>query len=166
MARPTKLTPETQKKITDAIRLGATYKLASQYAAISYDAFNEWMAKGEQAQSGAYCQFRHAVKEAEGAAAVGWLAKIEKAASDGTWQAAAWKLERLHAEDYGRSVTTIQGDKDRPLEMNAHVTDNGLVGELAALLNTLGARAARLSDGGSPLPLDDQGATESTPAAG
>jgi hypothetical protein len=115
MARPTKLTPETQKKITDAIRLGATYKLASQYAGISYDAFNEWMAKGEQAQTGAYCQFRHAVKEAEGAAAVGWLAKIEKAASDGTWQAAAWKLERLHGDDYALTQKMRHGgDPDAP----------------------------------------------------
>jgi hypothetical protein len=109
------LTPETQKKITDAIRLGATYKLAAQYAGISYDAFNEWMVKGEQAQTGAYCQFRHAVKEAEGAAAVGWLAKIEKAASDGTWQAAAWKLERLHGDEYALTQKMRHGgDPDAP----------------------------------------------------
>jgi len=36
-----------------------------------------------QAKIGAYFQFFHAVKEAEGAAAVGWLAKIERAANDG-----------------------------------------------------------------------------------
>jgi hypothetical protein len=46
--------------------------------------------------------FHDAVKEAEGKATVGWLAKIEKAASEGNWTAAAWKLERRYPNDYGR----------------------------------------------------------------
>ena len=110
--RPSKLTPETQKKITDAIRLGATYKLAAQYAGITYETFNNWMNAGRESKSGTFFQFFHAVKEAEGAAAVGWLAKIEKAANDGTWQAAAWKLERLHGDDYAPTQKHRHGGDD------------------------------------------------------
>lgn len=96
MARPSKYTPETAKKITDAIRLGATFGLACQYAGISEDTFARWREK--------YADFAEAVKEAEGAGVVGWLAKIEKAANEGTWQAAAWKLERRYPREYGRTV--------------------------------------------------------------
>lgn len=96
MARPTKLTPETQDRIVTAIRLGATYELAAQYGGIHYDTFRVWMDK--------YPAFSEAIKKAEGEALVGWLAKIEKAANDGAWQAAAWKAERRYPHVYGRTV--------------------------------------------------------------
>lgn len=76
--------------------MGATYELACQYANITYETFNQWM-KGKP-------EFSEAIKEAEGRAVVGWLAKIEKAANDGSWQAAAWKLERRYPSTYGRTV--------------------------------------------------------------
>jgi transposase len=96
MARKSKYTPEVVKKITDAIRLGATYELAASYAGIAQSTFFEWMNTKPE--------FAEQVKEAEGAGAMQWLAKIEKAASDGNWQAAAWKLERRYPERYGRTV--------------------------------------------------------------
>jgi hypothetical protein len=115
MARPTKLTPELQKKVIEAIRLGATYELAAAYAGIHYDTFHRWMTKGKEAQSGAFCVFYEDVSQADGVAVVGWLAKIEKAASDGAWQAAAWKLERRHPEGYGPQVKMRHGgDPDNP----------------------------------------------------
>jgi hypothetical protein len=43
--------------------------------------------------------------------------------------------------------TQISGDKENPLEMNAHVSDAGLVSELTALLNMLSQRT--LGDGSS-----------------
>lgn len=98
--RPTQRTPENAKKITDAVRMGATYGLACNYAGISEDTFARWRE--------ADADFAAAIKEAEGAAAVGWLAKIEKAANEGTWQAAAWKLERRYPEQYGRQVQSVQ----------------------------------------------------------
>lgn len=120
--RPTKLTPETQKKITEAIRLGATYKLACQYAGLAYNTFNEWMKAGDVATSGRFRDFNDAVKLAEGAAVVGWLAKIEKAASDGTWQAAAWKLERLHGDDYALTQKHRHGGDDDALPIRTEGT--------------------------------------------
>lgn len=97
MGRRSKYTPETVKKLTDAIKLGATYELACGYAGISFETFRQWRDRKPA--------FLDAIKAAEGVAAVGWLAKIEKAASDGTWQAAAWKLERRYPEEYGRQGT-------------------------------------------------------------
>jgi hypothetical protein len=113
--RPSKLNAETRKKITDAIRMGASYKIAAAYAGVSYDALNDWMNRGQEATSGQYFQFCQAVKEAQGAGAVAWLAKIEKAATDGAWQAAAWKLERIFPDDYALTQKhRIGGDADAP----------------------------------------------------
>jgi transposase len=107
--RPSKLTPETQQKIVQAITLGATYELAAAYGGIHYDTFNEWMKLGAIGKK-PYSDFSEAVKEAEGRAAVGWLAKIEMAANDGNWQAAAWKLERRYPHSYGRQVQEHAGE--------------------------------------------------------
>ena len=92
--RKTKNTPETVSKLVQAIKLGATYALASSYAGISHDTFHNWMNTKPE--------FFDAVKEAEGAGAVQLLARIQKEATDGAWQAAAWILERRHPEMYGR----------------------------------------------------------------
>lgn len=99
MARRSKYTPDVVKRLTDAIRLGATYELACGYAGIGVSTFYDWL----QAKP----EFSEAIKEAEGGAAVGWLARIEQAAKDGTWQAAAWKLERRYPEQYGRQVVDV-----------------------------------------------------------
>lgn len=103
MARPTKYEPELVKRVCDAIRLGATYQLACHYGGISYQTFCEWR--------NAKQEFSDAVKAAEGQAAVGWLAKIEVAASDGNWQAAAWKLERRYPDSYGKTRIAIEHDE-------------------------------------------------------
>jgi hypothetical protein len=96
MARPTKYTPDTVDRICEAISMGATYDLAAGYGGISYETFNTWRSEKPA--------FSDAVKAAEAKAAVGWLTKIEDAAKDGAWQAAAWKLERRYPQDYGRTV--------------------------------------------------------------
>ena len=93
---PTKRTPDNARKIIDAIKLGATYELAAAYAGMSYETFNEWRK--------ADVEFFDAIKQAEGQAAVLLLSKIEQAATDGNWQAAAWKLERRYPKMYGRTV--------------------------------------------------------------
>lgn len=111
--RPTKYTPETVEKILKAIAVGAPYTHACNFASVGFDAFNEWRAK--------YPEFAERIKEAEGKAVTGWLAKIEKAASDGNWQAAAWKLERRYPEEFGRrdkvqiDVNKLDADIEREL---------------------------------------------------
>lgn len=97
MAKPgpkSKYTPETVKKILNAIAVGAPYVHACGYAGISQDTFERWRAK--------HAEFAEAIKNAEGKAVVGWLDKIEKAAAEGNWQAVAWKLERRYHEHFGR----------------------------------------------------------------
>jgi hypothetical protein len=99
--RKTKYTPETVDKLTQAIRLGATYKLACDYAGIDVSTFHDWVNTKPE--------FSAAIKDAEGKGALGWLAKIEQAASDGNWQAAAWKLERRYPQMYGKQALEVTG---------------------------------------------------------
>jgi hypothetical protein len=110
--RRTKYTPETVEKITQAIRLGATYRLACDYAGISEETFAQWRNTKPE--------FSEAVKAAEGEGAIKWLALIDRAANgitdkDGnlvqapSWQAAAWKLERRYPQMYGRQAIEISG---------------------------------------------------------
>lgn len=85
-------TPERIQKISDGIKLGMTKKLAAQYSGIAVGTYWKWMrTKGER-----YDALRQAVQEAEAAGAAALLAKVHKAANDGTWSAAAWMLERVY----------------------------------------------------------------------
>jgi len=131
--RPTKLNEETQARIVQGIMLGGTYELSAKYGGVSYNTFNEWMKRGaaENARRVSpsvkehtakwnneqpFVEFYEAIKEAEGEAAILWLAKIEKAAID-HWQAAAWKLERRYPNDYGRQVQDlhVMGKEEEPI---------------------------------------------------
>lgn len=92
-------------KLIAAILLGATYELAAQYAGISADTFDRWRSKARTAKPGTpLATLRDRLREAEGKAAVTWLRQIEKAAKEGNWNAAAWKLERRYPELYGRVI--------------------------------------------------------------
>lgn len=99
MARPTKYSPEVVAKIIQAIDMGATQELAAGFGGISTDTFHVWRDR--------YPDFAAKLREAEGRAAVKWLAKIEAAATD-DWKAAAWKLERRHPHAYGKTVSEQQ----------------------------------------------------------
>jgi hypothetical protein len=140
MARPTKLTAEVQKTITDAIAIGATYQAAAEYAGISYDTFNAWM-RDERPK---FRQFSEAVVAANARARINLLARIQKAAQgtenkDGDWRAAAWVLERRFGDEYGQTVKF------------GKMSDDELRAYIAAQLERVGAgdsgsEAARAAD--------------------
>jgi hypothetical protein len=108
-------------KLEQAVSVGATYELAALYAGISPATFQRWRARAKTAQDGtALARLRDRLLAAEGRAAITWLARIEQAATDGNWQAAAWKLERRYPEQFGRTgvqkvaLTDASGEKPLP----------------------------------------------------
>jgi transposase len=119
--RPTKLTPEVQDKLVNAIKVGATYEHAADYAGIDYSTLRRWIEKGQKAKSGPFCELCDAIKRAEGGAVVWWSTQIDLAAKEGNWQAAAWKLERRYPEIYGRRVQSVEhsGKGGKPIEVRA-----------------------------------------------
>jgi hypothetical protein len=110
-----------------AIEKGATYAIACGFAGIGYNTFNEWRKRAEGLLNlteeelathpdKAYVDFYWRVKEVECFAAMKWLDKIESAANI-HWQAAAWKLERRHPEEYAKP------EKDKPQENDTSLVD-------------------------------------------
>jgi predicted nucleic acid-binding protein len=92
MARPTKYTPEVVDAILDALRAGNTRRASVAAAGVSEDSFGRWLA--------AYADFADVVRKAE--AEQRFVRRIARAVEEGTWQAAAWWLERRRREDWGR----------------------------------------------------------------
>lgn len=100
--RPTKLTPQVQARIVQAIVGGNDITVAAAYAGIHRDTFYYWLERGRAAKRGIYSDFSDAIEKAQADAETRNVALIAKAAQDGTWTAAAWWLERKYPERWGR----------------------------------------------------------------
>jgi len=103
--RPTKLTPLIQEEVCKALKAGMYMETAAAYAGIDKDTLYDWLKKGARGESPEHAKFSDAVKRAVAEAELTDLLMIKKAASEGTWQAAAWRLERRFRERWGRSIS-------------------------------------------------------------
>jgi len=117
--RRTKLTEEVQTLFIQAIRLGCPKKDACGCAGIGESTYYKWMewADSKRKDAHRYREFRERIKEAEGEATQRWLAIIEKAAQAGSWQAAAWKLERMRDMFIPRSKQEVETKVDGSIEI-------------------------------------------------
>jgi hypothetical protein len=148
MSRPRKDTNAVLTKLCKAIQLGATYELACKFARIAPSTLRNWLQAAEQAQPGTKArQVLERLEAAEGLAAVGWLAKIEAAANDGTWQAAAWKLERRYPDSYGRQVVQHEGSVNLVAQPEWQAMRTQILAVLSAFPEARLAIAEVLSDG-------------------
>ena len=62
--RPTKLTPEVQARIVEAIEAGNYIEVAAAAAGISKPTFYGWMQRGTDEPGSEYSDFRNAVEKA------------------------------------------------------------------------------------------------------
>lgn len=126
--KPTKRTAPIVQRILQATEMGATRRVAAQHGGIGVSTLYSWMQD--------YQTFRDMMDEAEAKRAVRWLARIE-AASETSWTAAAWKLERLYPEEYGRKTRTeIAGDPQSPLR-HEHGLSEDSVAQIDEVLERL-----------------------------
>jgi hypothetical protein len=132
--RQTKLTPELQDRILAALRAGNYQETAAVYGGISRDTFYYWLERGRDEPESIYSDFSDAVEKAKADAEVRDVALIDKAAHDGSWQAAAWKLERKFPNKWGRvNRTEISGPDGAPVKVD--------IDAKASLLQKLGLDA-------------------------
>lgn len=115
--RPTLLTPSVQETIVNAVRIGAYLDDAASLAGISRGTLFRWLADGRDASERAdageelddrsllYRDFCDAVEKARADAMLRNIGIIQTAAQNGTWQAAAWYLERTNPKKWGRHDT-------------------------------------------------------------
>ena len=101
MARPSKLTPERQQKLAEAIAAGNYYETACTYAGIDYTTFRLWMQKGEAQEATKYSEFFEAITRAEAEAENTAVQIWQKAMAD-DWRAAQMFLERRHPDRWGK----------------------------------------------------------------
>jgi hypothetical protein len=104
MARPSKLTPDIQKRIGENISLGLTYRLAVEAAGITYKPFNEYMNRGKTEKSGKYYQFAQHIKKCNAEGARKLLERLNDTAEAGNCQVCMFILERRFPEEFGRRV--------------------------------------------------------------
>lgn len=109
MARPSKLTPESQASIVEDILHGATFSDACRKAGIAYDTFNGWMNQGKEASSGKFFEFYHKVMEADAQCGINMVRVIQSAAAKGDWKAALEWLKRRRRAEWGDNVDVTSG---------------------------------------------------------
>ena len=101
MGRPTKLTPERQNRLVEAIQAGNYYKVACAAAGIDYSTFRLWMQAGEAKKNPRFSEFFEAITRAE-AAAEDSAVRMWQQAMPTDWRAAQMFLERRHPDRWGK----------------------------------------------------------------
>lgn len=138
VGRHTLLTPDLQEKIVELIRLGNYAEDAAGASGISRSTFFGWIVRGraEQERLRAYpntpvradekpfLEFLNAVEKARDEATARNVAIIQREASKGTWQAAAWWLERTRQHTFGRKERVeMTGEGGAPLRIQVDAVD-------------------------------------------
>ncbi len=128
VGRPTKFTPQTKKKLLDAIRMGNYREPSCAFAGISVSTFYAWLDKGKRQKKGQFVEFLEAVEHAEAEAEVRmvaqWQAHIPR-----DWRAARDFLARRYP---GRWGLKAQVDLDHSGDMTHFHKANSLTDRLIA----------------------------------
>lgn len=142
--RPSKLTPEVQEKICQLLKAGNTFRTACEVAGIGWSTGLEWRQRGENRHSSregddAYAEFAGAVQKAEEEAAARNVALIQKAAANGTWQAAAWWLERKFPSEWARiDRHEHTGPRGGPIQLQPVIDPEQIKARIIEIASELG----------------------------
>ena len=143
VGRKTKLTPEVQEKVVAALLAGNYQERAAAYAGVNVATYFRWLAEGESDDGRElYREFHDAVQSARASAEVQSVGLIRQAANAGTWQAAAWWLERSNPRAWGRrDGLELTGKDGGPIKQQ--VVGDDQRAEVTALIAELAARRAK-----------------------
>ena len=119
-----KLNDDVVSRLSFALRQGSTYDLAAQYAGITRQTLYNWLAKANDGDT-AYVVVLDTVKSAEAFGALDMLQIITESAASGSWQAAAWLLERRHGyrRDSVISLTTEDNEDNELTVVDPNAPD-------------------------------------------
>jgi hypothetical protein len=139
---PSKFNEERAEKLLQAVRGGNYLETAARYAGLSYHTLRRWVLKADDPDAPPeYREFKEALEKARADAEVASLAKIQKAGSEGAWQASAWFLERSWPERWGKRETNrieLVGADGGPVKVVAGIELDDA--SMAALAQRLAAR--------------------------
>lgn len=110
---------ELIERLVAALRAGNYVETACAYAGIGTSTYYRWLQEAEKDDAPDYLRdLRDAVESARAAAIVRNVKLIQDAAANGSWQAAAWWLERSQPHMWGRNDklrTEISGPDGGPV---------------------------------------------------
>ena len=120
------LTDGLRELIVRHLESGSSLEVAARAAGVARRTLQRWLAAGVEAEAAAeqrelnereqaYLDLREAAEEARARAQVRALATIQKAALDGSWQAAAWFLERVFPDEFSTKRPRGKGVGGRPV---------------------------------------------------
>lgn len=113
----TKLTPALEEEIINLIKAGNYAKDACLAVGIDESTYYRWIRNGKKAKSGKQYQFHQSIQKARAYARALKLEKVNDAIDDGSWQAAAWWLERTDPKHWGRkSRMELEGQVDSKVQ--------------------------------------------------
>ena len=116
-----------------ALRAGNTRRAAAAYAEVSHETFYRWFNDD--------ITFRDAVEKAEADAEARAVAIVIRAAQGGTWQAAAWWLERRRQDTYAlKAKVELSGPDGGPIQTEEVMDDH----ERIALRKAIDAELAKV----------------------
>lgn len=141
MASSRKLTPKVRDEIVESVRAGCFARTAALAAGIAEKTFYAWRNRGEAApcdeggepldpNERPYVAFARMVRQAEAEAEARAVKIIANSAMDGTWQSAAWYLERKHPERWAQRTMA---------KVEANVTAGVTLEDLAKLRSNIDA---------------------------
>lgn len=141
--RPSKLTPEVQKKIVKALQAGNYRAVAARFAGVSYESLITWVGRGRTATGGKFHDFYDAVIGAETKAEMDMVKVIIR---DAKFDAkhAKWFLSHRHRERWADNLAQgkieLTGKDGGPLKVEEART------ALASKLEALASKRARKAD--------------------
>lgn len=133
VGRPSKLTDDTVRKLSSALKMGLSQKKASDFAGIGETTFYRWQrefkridlaCKGnpdriKNADDLNLWEFWQSLKKAKIEGELSHIAVITEAANNGVWQASAWFLERSNPQDWGRDRRELAEESEgKVIEFN------------------------------------------------
>jgi transposase len=109
--RPSKLTPDAIAQLEQLVRAGTTIDVAAAAVGVNRATIYRWLAAGEKARKGTHTrELRDRVERARAESESVLVARIGQAAAKGSWQAAAWLLERRWPERWMKPTERPIGD--------------------------------------------------------
>ena len=116
-----KASVERFTRAADALANGYSLSIAATHAGINRVTLRKWLKWGAEGKSVEFVQFLHMCEAARARFEMSRVDIVKKAGDDGQWTAAAWWLERMIPEVYGKRAVVTHEKREMPHEWSMEI---------------------------------------------